>query len=314
MNGAILLSTGNDLVLGAGDRNVDTFRTVFGERAITTEAGPDVSYAVVWKPPSGLLASLPNLRAIFSLGAGVDHVLRDESLPDVPLVRFVDADLTGRMVEWVVLQVLSHHRQALGYRRQQADRQWKALPAPPARAVTIGIMGFGVLGQAAARALLMLGYNVAAWSRSGQRHGGRLRIRRAGPRSLSAGSDMVVGLLPLTPDTTGLIDTRFIDTMNRDGALGAPVLINAGRGGSQVDTDIAAALHDGRLGGASLDVFEVEPLPADNPLWDAPNCIITPHAAAESEPEALARYVKRQIERFENGQALENVVDRVRGY
>ncbi len=314
MSGAILLSTGTDPALAGSDSNDGVFRTVFPDRSITTQAGPNISYAVVWKPPPGLLASLPNLRVIFSLGAGVDHILRDEALPDIPLVRFVDADLTGRMAEWVVLQVLSHHRKALFYRDRQHAREWADISVPAAHEITVGIMGFGVLGQAAARALMALGYRVAAWSRSGRSMNGVDAFDTDSTDAFFGRCDMVVCLLPLTPDTTGLIDTRFIDRLKQDGPLGAPVLMNAGRGGSQVDGDIAAALHDGRLGGASLDVFQIEPLPADSPLWDAPNCIVTPHAAAESDPTALARYVQRQIERFESGQALENVVDRDRGY
>ncbi len=314
MSGTILLSTGSDPALAGDDRNKGMFQSVFADRTITTKAGPDVSYAVVWKPPPGLLSSLPNLRAVFSLGAGVDHMLRDDTLPDVPLIRFVDDDLTGRMAEWVVLQVLTHHRKALFYRERQMARDWADISVPPSRALAIGIMGFGVLGQASARALLALGYNVAAWSRSGRGIEGVEAFGAHGMDAFLARSDMVVCLLPLTPDTAGLIDAGFIDRMKQNGPLGAPILMNAGRGGSQVDADIAAALQDGRLGGASLDVFEVEPLPTDNPLWDAPNCILTPHAAAESEPMALARYVERQIERFESGRTLENVVDRDRGY
>lgn len=315
MKGAILLSTGNDAALGGNeDRNSAIFRTAFPDRTITTKPEAGVEYAVVWKPPQNLLAQLPDLKVVFSLGAGVDHVINDPTLPAVPLVRFVDPDLTGRMAEWVALQVLTHHRRALAYRAQQLAKTWKDLPAPPAKAVTVGIMGFGVLGQASAKVLLALDYKVLAWSRSGT---GMAGVEAYGVEQREAflrQCDIVVCLLPLTPDTTAMIDRTFFDMLPAAGPLGAPVLINAGRGKSQIDGDIAAALRDGRLGGASLDVFEVEPLPETNPLWDAPNCIITPHAAAESEPSALAAYVKRQVERFEAGKKLENVVDRQRGY
>ena len=274
-----------------------------------------VKYAVVWGPEPGLLGRCPNLEAIFSVGAGVDHIFSDPDLPDLPIVRFVDPMLTGPMVEWVVLQVLMQMRQQRRYDQQQRDHQWGELPQPSAPKFRIGIMGFGELGQACAHQLLGFGFTMNAWSNSPKDVDGVTSY--FGNDQLSeflANTDILVSLLPLTEATTGIINKQLIDGLAKDGPFGAPIIINAGRGGSQVESDILSALQDGRLHGASLDVFETEPLPADSPLWDQPNLIITPHAAAMSDPDALAAHVANQIARHEDGRGLENLVDRSLGY
>jgi glyoxylate/hydroxypyruvate reductase A len=138
-----------------------------------------------------------------------------------------------------------------------------------------------------------------------------------GPGGLGAflaRTDILVALLPLTPETAGLIDLKLLRKLRRDGPLGGPILINAGRGGSQVEADIVTALKDGTLAGASLDVFQTEPLPADSPLWDLDNVVITPHVAAVSDPAALAGQIAGQIQAFERGEPLKNRVDPQRGY
>ena len=278
-------------------------------------APDEVRYAIVWKPPAGLLDDLAGLKAVFSLGAGVDHLLGEADLPDVPIARVVDPDLTMRMTEWVTLQVLLHHRHQRDYDRQQAEKVWRDLPQPAARDVRVGIMGLGVLGGDAAAVLARLGFRVAGWSRGPRTlpgidcfHG------EAGLASFLARTDILVVLLPLTPDTRGILNARLIAGLARDGALGGPVLINAGRGGLQVEADILAALDAGVLKAASLDVFETEPLPAESPLWTHPAVTVTPHVAAESDPSAIARLIGSQIRRHEAGLPLEHLVDRARGY
>ena len=274
----------------------------------------EIAYATVWKPDKGSLAALPNIQVIFSLGAGVDHVATDPTLPDVPLVRFVDPDLTGRMVEWVVLQCLKHLRRDLDYARLQAKGEWRELEAPAAREMRVGIMGMGELGRAAAAALSALGFPVAGWSRSGTPVEGIEVFGGDALDAFLARTDMLVCLLPLTEATRGIIDANLIAKLATDGPFGAPVVINAGRGGHQVEDDLVAALKDGRLYGASLDVFGTEPLPESAPFWGLPNVVVTPHMAAVSSGRALAGHVARQIERFERGEPLEHVVDRARGY
>lgn len=274
-----------------------------------------IAYACAWKPPEGLLATLPNLRAIFSLGAGVDHLLSDRSLPDVPVVRIVDPDLTMRMTEYVVLHVLLHHRRFKLYDASQRGRRWHDEGDPAASDVRVGVMGLGVLGQAAAAALRALGFQLAGWSRTGKAMPGiETFAGEEGLRPFLARTDILVCLLPLTADTRGVLNYQLFQYLARDGALGGPALINAGRGDSQVEADILRALDDGTLTGASLDVFEREPLPAESPLWTHPKLFITPHNAAQSDPKALTKYVLAQIDRFEQGLPLENVVDRKRWY
>lgn len=274
-----------------------------------------VRYALVWKPEPGLLASLPNLDVIFSLGAGVDHLTSDPRLPDKPVVRIVDPDLTARMTEWVVLQVLMHHRHQRAYDVRQTERRWSPIPQVAARDVRVGVMGLGVLGTDAAEVLVRLGFQVSGWSRTAKTVAGIRCFSGADQLDdFLAGTDILVVLLPLTPETRGILSSSLFDRLAKDGPLGGPVLINAGRGGLQVEADIDAALRKGRLTGASIDVFETEPLPAESPLWSAPNLTITPHVAADSDAGALAGSIIRKIEEFERTGRLTGRVDRSLGY
>ncbi len=279
---------------------------------------PDLSsvrYAVVWKPQPGLLASLPDLRVIFSAGAGVDHIFEDPKLPkDIPLVRFVDPDLTNRMSEWVVLQCLMHLRQQRKYDRNQFKHHWQELDQPIASDVRIGMMGLGELGCNAAEKLNVMGFQVNGWSRSKKYvEGVQCFSGEGGFDAFLGQSDILVCLLPLTDRTTGILNAGLIKRLPQNGAI-RPVIINAGRGGSQVEADIIEALQNGMLGGVSLDVFETEPLADDSPLWDFENAIITPHVAATSNISALAKYVAGQITRYESTGKLNNLVDMARGY
>jgi glyoxylate/hydroxypyruvate reductase A len=275
----------------------------------------EVHYAAVWKPRPGELAAFPKLRVIFNLGAGVDALMADRSLPDVPLVRVAVPDLTGRMTEYVVLHVLMHHRQEPYLRESQRLRRWAPKYQWAASAVTVGIMGLGTLGAHAADVLRRIGFRVVGWSRSARQLDGITCF--AGERDLESflrQTDILVCLLPLTPDTRHVLNRDLFAKLKRNGPLGAPVVINAGRGGLQDEADILRALDDGTLGAASLDVFETEPLPIDSPFWSHPKVVLTPHNAADTDPDEISKYVARQIERFEAGGTLENVVDRTRGY
>ncbi|MFC3071740.1 2-hydroxyacid dehydrogenase [Shinella pollutisoli] len=273
-----------------------------------------IDYAVVWKPGADLFARAPDLKVVFSGGAGVDHVLKLPGLPDVPLVRFVDGTLTTRMSEWVALQCLLHLRQHRAYAAQREKRVWRELAQPEAKEITVGIMGLGVLGQDAAAKLKTLGFRVVGWSRSRKEVEGVETFDADGLDAFLAKTDFLVGLLPLTPETTGIYNTGLFTRLSRKGPFGAPVFINAGRGGSQVEADIVASLNDGTLHAVSLDVFEQEPLPLESPLWDMDRAFITPHAAAASDVKALVRHVERQIARVERGELLEFLVDRTAGY
>lgn len=275
----------------------------------------DVHYVLVWKPKQETLDRLPALRAIFSLGAGVDHIFALPRLPDVPIARIVDRDLTMRMTEYIVWQVLDHFRRGPAYRRLQRERRWHEFEQPAARHLTVGLMGLGIMGTDAAEVLLRLGFSVRGWSRmKKQIPGVETFAGMPGLDGFLSGTDILVSLLPLTPETRNFIDINILKKLRRSGPLGGPVFINAGRGGSHVEADVAQALKDGALVGAGLDVFQAEPLPADSPLWSFDNLTVTPHVAAVSDPRALARQIAEQIEAFERGEPLRNCVERERGY
>jgi glyoxylate/hydroxypyruvate reductase A len=275
----------------------------------------EIHYAAVWKPVPGELAAFPNLRVIFNLGAGVDALMADSSLPKVPLVRVAVGDLTGRMTEYVALHVLMHHRQELYLRACQHEKRWAPKSQWPASAISIGIMGLGTLGVNAAKALRHLGFRVSGWTRSHKEIDGIECFHgEAQLEPFLRRTDILVCLLPLTADTRHILNRGLFSKLNRNNPMGAPVLINAGRGGLQAEADILQSLDDGTLGAASLDVFATEPLPTDSPFWTHPKVILTPHNAADTDPDEISKYVARQIERFEAGGALENVVDPARGY
>jgi glyoxylate/hydroxypyruvate reductase len=274
----------------------------------------DARYAVLWKPDLDLFERAPNLQVLFSGGAGVDSILTVPGLPDLPIVRFVDESLTTRMSEWVVLQCLGHLRQAPAYLAQQRARVWRELHQPEAKELTVGIMGLGVLGQDSAHKLKIMGFDVIGWSRTRKTIDGIETFDAGELDAFLARTDILVGLLPLTEETRGIFNASLFSKLRQGGALGKPVFINAGRGGSQVEADLIAALEGNVLGGASIDVFNQEPLPADSAFWAMDNVIITPHAASASDVRALFRNAEVQLERFERDEALQHVVDRTSGY
>ena len=274
-----------------------------------------VRYIFVWKPKPDAFDGLVNLKAVLSLGAGVDALLKHPALPDAPIVRFVDQDLSQRMSDYVVAHVTMHHRQFSRFRDDQKARRWSQFYPPAAGETSVGIMGMGVLGQDAAKRLKPLGFDLRSWSRTPKAVEGVTGF--AGEAEFDAflgGTDILVNLLPLTPETTGILNSSTFAKLRRDRLAGGPVIINAARGGHQKEADIVAALRNKVLGAASLDVFEVEPLPQDSPLWALDNCYITPHIAAISNEASGVRYFSAILKDHEAGKALINVVDRDRGY
>lgn len=310
------------LLLHLNDQNeagwADRYRAALpGHRVVLRDDAFDpaeVDYLFVWKPKPDAFAGLTGLKAVLSLGAGVDALLQHNALPDAPIVRFVDADLTRRMTDYVVAHVTMHHRQFTRFAADQRARRWSQVYPPAAHETHVGIMGLGVLGEDAARHLLALGFTVSGWSRSQK---SILGIAcHAGGEGFDAfleGTDILVNLLPLTPETRGILNRETFGKLRRQ-LPGGPVVINAARGGHQREADLAAALTDGTLGAASLDVFEVEPLNEASPLWALPNCYITPHIAAISSATAGVAYFSKVILQHEAGHSLINVVDRGRGY
>ncbi len=276
----------------------------------------EIRYALSWRHPPGALTDLPNLKIIFSLGAGVDHLFADPALPDRPIVRVVDPDLRDRISEWALMHALVHLRQLRRYERQQRQRVWADDDdQPKAGDVQVGVLGLGVLGMDAAAKLKALGFKVAGWSATPKSGTGFPSLSGAdGLDALLAQTDLLVVLLPLTPETRGMLNAALFSRLKQGGPLGGPVLINAGRGGLQVEADILAALDTGILKGASLDVFEREPLPPESRLWTHPAVYVSPHNAAISAPDPIVAAIARQIAAFERGEPLRHVVDRTRGY
>jgi glyoxylate/hydroxypyruvate reductase A len=270
----------------------------------------EIDLALVWRPPQGELARYPNLRAILSLGAGIDGLLAQRGLPDVPIARMVDPSLTRTMTEYVLLAVLRHHRQFDRYEREQRATRWSYAFPPQAADRRVGVMGLGVLGATAALTLANHGFPVAGWSRTAKQLPGIESF--AGEQRLGhflARTDILVCLLPLTRDTAGILNARTFAGLPR-GAF----LINVARGAHLVEADLIAALDSGQLAGATLDVFGEEPLPPGNPLWRHPKVLITPHVASYSLPATGAEGVVENIRRARAGQTLLHQVDRARGY
>ncbi len=273
-----------------------------------------VDYIFVWKPKANAFDGLTNLKAVLSLGAGVDALLKHPSLPaDRPVVRFVDADLTQRMTDYVTSQVTFHQRLGTRFKRDQAARSWKQLYPPASSETSVGVMGLGELGTDAVHKLKVLGFTVLGWSRSPKSIEGIETFSGDALDTFLGRTDILVCLLPLTPETTGILNYELFGRLRRK-LDGGPVIVNAARGGHQVETDIVRALGDGTLGAASLDVFQTEPLPADSPLWGLDNAYLTPHIAAISNIDAGVSYFSRIIRDHEAGKPLPNVVDRGRGY
>jgi len=275
-------------------------------------AAEEIDYALGFRPPPGFLKTLPKLKAIFSLGAGIDGFLSDPDFPrQVPLIRFVDDTLSREMAQYIVMHVLIQHRAEAKFAAAQRESQWRqAMLARRTEDTRIGILGLGEIGSVAARRLRDLGFAVSGWSRTKKTIDGIASF--AGQGELDAflkQCDYLVCVLPLTPQTRHILDARLFATLPK----GAYV-INVARGGHLVEADLIAALDSGHLSGATLDVFEREPLLETSPIWKHPKIVVTPHIAAITSPAAAARYIIDGIAAMERGETLDNVVDMTRGY
>ena len=272
----------------------------------------DITIALVWRPQPGVLKDFPNLKAIYNLGAGVEMLLADETLPrHIPLIRMVDPALTAGMTEYVVHRVLHYHRRFDLFARRQGDRVWKWMEAPETATRRVGILGLGVLGRDAAEKLIGLGFRaIAGWSRTSKNVPGVENFH--GPDGLApflARTEILVCLLPLTRETKGIINAQTLARLPR-GAF----VINAARGGHVIEAELLAALDAGHIAGASLDVFAAEPLADYDLLWGHPQVMVTPHIASLSVPASAAPDVAANIRRIEAGEIPTDLVDFERGY
>ena len=271
----------------------------------------DIEVAVVWEPPKGLLASMPKLKLVVSTGAGVDHILKDPTFPkDVPLVRMVDPGLTQGMVEYVVMAALLCSRKMHRTFAAHSRKLWEPETVPLAPELTVGIMGMGVLGRACAGALRGMGYNVIGWSRTPKDFDEIQSFDGLdGLEKFLTRTQILVCLLPLTPETEGILGRGTFNRMPNGSAV-----INVGRGGHLIEQDLIAALDKGKVEVAVLDVFNEEPLPVDNPLWEHPRVFVTPHIASVTTPESAIISVAEAINEMRKGWPYTNLVDPDLGY
>ena len=259
----------------------------------------EITYFSGFRPPPGFLKTLPNLKAVFSLGAGIDGFLRDPEYPrHLPLVRFVDPTLMHEMAQFVTMHILIVHRDQRVFDRAQPQRIWaQGMLKRPSRDTRIGILGLGDIGGTIAKSLLFFDFQLFGWSRSRKNVPGVKSY--AGAEELPqflAQCDYCVCVLPLTDDTRGIMNAKLFAGLPK----GAWV-INVARGGHLIEEDLIAALDSGHLGGAVLDVFQTEPLPKDSPIWTHPKITVTPHIAGITDPKAALNYVADCVARAESG-------------
>ena len=276
-----------------------------------TGAEDDVAFALVWRPEPGDLKRYRNLKAIFSLGAGVDHILLDPDLPrGVPIVRMVDPDLSQRMTEYVLMHALRLHRRAPAYERLQRAQCWMELPHTHIERTRVGILGLGVLGGGCARMLAHVGFPVLGWSRTAKSIEGIETFSGLdGLDAMLAKTDILVCLLPMTRETEDILNARLFARLPRGASI-----INVGRGRHLVEADLLSALDSGHLSHAVLDVTREEPLPPGNPLWRHPCITLTPHVSSVTLPDTAARPLCENIRRCRAGEPMMNVVDPAAGY
>ena len=266
---------------------------------------------LTWKPPLGIMEKFPNIKVIISLGAGVEEILRDPNLPhNVPIVRIVEPCVTSRMSEYILLAVLRFHRQGFEYQTFQKSLHWKPLPLPETNSCNIGILGLGVLGTDAARKLNNLGFPIRGWSRTPKNIDGiECFYGREQLELCLSKCRMLVCLLPLTPETEGILNREIFSVMPK-----GSYLINVARGKHLVEKDLLEALDNGQLSGACLDVFSREPLPENHPFWSHPQITITPHIATQTDSEYWTKPIVEAIRCIRAGVTLKNVVNPEQGY
>lgn len=267
-----------------------------------------VEMALVWQHPPGFLTSLPNLKLISSLGAGVDHILSDPAVgEEMPIVRIVDEKLTWSMTNYVVLGVMNFHRQLVRYQEDQRKKVWDM--SNPEIPVKIGVMGVGALGGDAMDKLHGLGFEVVGFGFTEKKDFRYPYFAKTQLNQFLAEINVLVCLLPLTPETEGILNLDLFQACTK-----GTYLINVARGKHLVEEDLLSALNQGYLSGALLDVFRVEPLPQEHPFWAEERIQLTPHIASVTNPRAAAPQIITNYKRLKASQPLLNLVNRTRGY
>ncbi len=271
----------------------------------------DVDVLLTMSPPDWPASRFPNLRCAIQLGHGIDGLLRSSAVADhVPVVRLVDETIKVQVASHALAAVLRYHCKIEEYDELKRQHVWRRLGTRHPSETRVGVLGLGHVGRNIVDKLRALGFSVGGWSRSLKAIDGvETFTGRDGLEKLLGTSDVVVCILPLVEETRHLLDRKAFAAM-KPGSF----VINLGRGGLLHQEDLLAALSEGRVGGAYLDVFDPEPLPPEHPFWDHPKITMTPHASSETRPSSCIEQIIDNINRLENGQPLANVVDRLQGY
>ncbi len=267
-------------------------------------------YAVVWRPPQAFVDAHPGLRAVFNIGAGVDALVGLRLPPGMPMVRVEDAGMGVQMAEYVTHAVIRHYRGLDAFAADQAAGRWTDRDPLPREDFPVGVLGLGVLGARVARAVAAFEFPVVGWSRTPHQLAGvRSYAGAEGFDEFLAATRILVCLLPLTPETEGILNRRTLSKLRPGGYL-----INVARGAHLVEDDLVALLDEGRLAGATLDVFRTEPLPAAHAFWRHPRITVTPHTSARSLVHECVAQIAGKIHALGRGEPVTGVVDRARGY
>jgi len=271
----------------------------------------DIHYALVWKPPAGFFDRMANLRLIVNLGAGVDSLVNRPDLPaGVPITRIADPEMSRMMAGYVLFATLRHARDIPFFEQAQRRGEWAYRHPRAPGEITVSVLGLGQLGATAAFELQRQGFEVLGWSRSPKQVEGVQCF--SGLQTLDAvigRADILVVMLPLTPDTRLLLNRQRLEKLPQGAAF-----VNVARGALVDQAALTELLASGRIGAATLDVFEREPLPSGDPLWSMPNVLITPHLASVAIPSSSARQIAANIVRVSAGATPENIIDPSRGY
>ncbi|RYX92023.1 MAG: glyoxylate/hydroxypyruvate reductase A [Bradyrhizobiaceae bacterium] len=272
----------------------------------------DIEMAVGWFPPSDAFTHYPNIRAACSIAAGADSLLHCPSMrDDIDIVRVIEPAQAEMMSGFVIWHAIYHQRQMGVYLQQQRDKVWQRLPQRAARELPVAILGNGAIGSRVAADLATLGFPVKVWSRTAKpTPAGVTGYHGAdGLAAMLVDTEVLVNLLPLTTETRGILNAELFGKLRR-GAY----LIHVGRGGHMVEQDVFAALDGGQLSGASIDVFPIEPLPADSPFWTHPKILLTPHDACDVTMAAVGGTIRATAEAVQAGVKPKDTVDRAKGY
>ncbi len=272
----------------------------------------EIKYAATWKHPHGILRKYTNLKAILSLGAGVDHIHSDPDLPEgIPIVRLVDKKLTHEMCFHALHWVLHFHSGHYLYMNQQLKRKWLQQASIQPEDSTVGIMGLGHIGKAMGESLVHQGFNVLGWGANQKPSLRDIQYFFGGDKLgvFLQKTDILINVLPLTKSTNNILRKKELERLPK-GAF----IINMGRGGIINELDLLSLLDEGHITAAALDVFEEEPLPTKNPLWSHPSVYITPHIAGQSNPQSSAKTIAENIRRIEDGETPFPVYDMTKGY